>query len=121
MWMLLIPLTAAAIAQAGLGVVCFLRYPRTRFPAVLLVSLALSYALLAMIGGGWLVALHRAFGIDPMADWTVDLLIQHVVVTGALFAAACAANVWLAFSIPVSGNAKRRAAVVDADGPLPVS
>lgn len=121
MWMLLIPLTAAAIAQAGLGVVCFLRYPRTRFPAVLLVSLALSYALLAMIGGGWLVALHRVFGIDPMADWTVDLLIQHIVVTGALFAAACAANVWLAFSIPVSGNAKRRAAVVDVDGRLPVS
>jgi hypothetical protein len=56
-----------------------------------------------------------------MADWTVDFLIQHVVVTGGLFAAACAANVWLAFSIPVSGNAKRRAAVVDADDPLPVS
>ena len=84
-------------------------------------SLALSYALLATIGGGWLVALHRVFGIDPMADWTVDLLIQHIVVTGALFAAACAVNVWLACSIPVSGNAKRRAAVVDADGPLPVS
>lgn len=79
------------------------------------------YALLATIGGGWLVALHRAFRADPMADWTVDFLIQHVVVTGGLFAAACAANVWLAFSIPVSGNAKRRAAVVDADDPLPVS
>ncbi len=28
MWVLLIPLTATAIAQAGLAVVCFLRYGR---------------------------------------------------------------------------------------------
>jgi hypothetical protein len=46
---------------------------------------------------------------------------QQVIVTGVLFAAACAGNVWLAFSIPVSENAKRRPAVVDAGGPLPVS
>ena len=120
MWVLLIPLTATAIAQAGLAVVCFLRYPRTRLPAVLLGSLALCYPLFATIGSGCLAALHRASSIDPVADW-IDLLIQHVVVTGVLFAAACAANIWLAFSIPVGANAKRRPAVVDADAPLPVS
>jgi hypothetical protein len=56
----------------------------------------------------------------PIGDWG-ELMTQQVIVTGVLFAAACAGNVWLAFSIPVSENAKRRPAVVDAGGPLPVS
>jgi hypothetical protein len=79
MWVLLISLTATAIAQAGLAVVCFVRYPGTLLPAILLASLALSYATFATIGGGWLATFQQASSIDPVADW-VDLLIQQVVV-----------------------------------------
>ena len=120
MWVLLITLIATAIAQAGVAVVCFLRYPHTGLPALLLVSLAFSCALFATLGGEWLAAFHRASSIDPVADW-IDLLIQHVVVTSGLFAAACAVNIWLAFSIPARTNGGRRSAVVDADGSPPVS
>ena len=120
MWVLLISLTATAIAQAGLAVVCFVRHPGTLLPAILLASLALSYATFATIGGGWLATFQQASSIDPVADW-VDLLIQQVVVTGVLFASAFAVNLWLAFSIPVSTNAKQRPGAVDADGAPPVS
>jgi len=42
-----------------------------------------------------------------MADW-IDLLIQHIIASGSLFAAACAAFIKLAFSIPAGANAKGR-------------
>lgn len=120
MWMLLIPLVATAIGQAGLAVVCFRRYPRARIPAASLACLTLGYLLSATLGYDCLLALHRPSSFDPLSDW-VDLLIQQIIVTGSLFAAACAANIWLAFSIPVDANAKRRVTMVDADASRPVT
>ena len=120
MWMLLIPLVATAIAQAGLAVVCFRRYPRARIPAASLACLALCYLLFATLGYDCLLALHRPSSFDPLGDW-IDLLTQQIVVTGSLFAAAYAANIWLAFSIPVGTKAKRRITMVDADAPGPVT
>lgn len=116
MWVLLIPLLATAIAQTGLAVVCFRRYPRARIPAASLACLALCYLLFATLGPGCLAALHRASSFDPVADW-IDLAIQHIFVTGGLFAAACAANIWLAFSIPGPANATGRPIVVDVEAP----
>ncbi len=116
MWVLLIPLFATAIAQAGLAIVCFRRYPRARVPAASLACLALCYLLFASLGPGGLATLHRASSFDPVADW-IDLLIQHTIVTGGIFAAACASNIWLAFSIPGSASIKGRPSVVDLDAP----
>ncbi len=72
------------------------------------------------LGSGCLAALHRASSLHPLADG-IDLLTQHIIVTGGLFAPARAANVWLAFSIPVGTNAKARPVVVDAHAPKRVS
>ena len=120
MSMLTILLTSTAVVQSVLGVICFLRYRQTRLPALLLVSLALSYALTATFGYDCLASVHRASSLDPVADW-IGLLIQYVVLTSGLFASACAANVWLAFRISVDTNAKGRPTVVDADAQQPVS
>jgi hypothetical protein len=120
MSMLAILLTSTAVVQTVLGGVCFLQYRQTRLPALLLVSLAPGYALTATFGYECLASVHRASSLDPVADW-IDLLIQHVFLTGSLFAGACAANIWLAFRISVDTNAKGRSTVVDADGQQPVS
>jgi len=96
MWVMLIPLSATAIAQTALAIACFRRYPRTRLPAILLGTFDFCYMLFAVIGYDCLVALPSSY--DPLADW-IELLIQHVVMTGFLFAVA-----WVAFSIPVHMN-----------------
>lgn len=109
MWVLLIPLGATAIAQTALAIACCRRYPRTRLPAILLGTFVFCYMLFALIGYDCLVALHRPSSYDPLGDW-MELLLQHVVMTGFLFAVACAINIWLAFSIPVrmTGDATAR-------------
>ncbi len=120
MSILTILLTSTAVVQAVLGGICFPRYRQTRLPALSLVSLALGYALTATFGYDWLASVHQASSIDPVADW-IALLIQHVFVTGSLFAGACATNIWLAFRISADTNAKQRPIVVDADAQQAVS
>lgn len=118
--MLTILLTTTAVVQAVLAIICFLRYRQTRIPAMLLGSLALCYALTAIFGYDCLASVHRASSLDPLGDW-IGLLIQHTIVTGSLFVGACAANIWLAFSISGDTNAKGRPTVVDADAQQSVS